>query len=126
MADAGGVHRLPRQIPVKLAMELILTGRLVEAPTALRMGLVNAVTPASELMPAATALATEILECSPLAVQAAKQAIMLGRQMPERDAVAAQFSLFELLRKSPDFLEGPRAFSEKRKPNWVGLDRVLS
>ena len=82
MAAAGGVHRLPRHIPLKVAMGMMLTGRHVTAAEALRVGLVNEVVPAAELMPTAERWAKEILECSPLSVQATKQAALEGLGKP--------------------------------------------
>src|SRR5262245_28715271 len=70
MAAAGGVHRLPRHIPLKVAMGMMLTGKPITAAEALRVGLVNAVVPLAELLPTAERWAQEILECSPLSVQA--------------------------------------------------------
>jgi enoyl-CoA hydratase/carnithine racemase len=120
MADAGGVHGLPRQIPSKLAMELILTGRFITAQRAAEIGLVNRVVRNDELLAAARELATEIMECSPKAVQAAKQAVVLGSGLTFEDAMFTEFSLFDRLKNSADFTEGPRAFSEKRSPKWEG------
>src|SRR5204863_7503346 len=66
MAGAGGVHRMARQVPLKLAMGLLLTGRLIQADEAYRIGLVNEVVPLAELMPTAERWAAEVLECAPL------------------------------------------------------------
>jgi enoyl-CoA hydratase/carnithine racemase len=118
MADAGGVHGLPRLIPRKLAMELILTGKFVTAERASELGVVNHVVPADELMGAAKGLAAEMMECSPKALAAAKQAATLGRDESYWDALETEYSMFESLKASADFIEGPKAFSEKRKPVW--------
>jgi enoyl-CoA hydratase/carnithine racemase len=118
MAAAGGTHRLPRQIPLKLAMGMMLTGRPVTAAEALRIGLVNEVVPGRELMAAAERWAREILECSPLAVQATKQAALMGLGRPLADALAGSYPLMQRLFASEDAVEGPRAFAEKRKPVW--------
>jgi enoyl-CoA hydratase/carnithine racemase len=82
MAAAGGVHRLPRHIPLKVAMGLMLTGKPLTAAEALRVGLVNEVVPQAELLRAAERWAKEILECSPLSVQATKQAALEGLGRP--------------------------------------------
>jgi enoyl-CoA hydratase/carnithine racemase len=121
MADAGGVHGLPRQIPIKLAMEMILTGQFIDARRAAEIGLVNRVVANDDLLPAARELAALIMECSPKAVQAAKQAVMLGGGLTFEEAMVTEFSMFERLKESADFTEGPRAFSEKRAPQWEGI-----
>ncbi len=120
MAAAGGVHRLPRHVPLKLAMGTILTGRHLSAAEAARIGLVNEVVPPGDLRAAAERWAREILECSPLSVQASKQAALQGLGRPLADAMAAQYPLVQKLFTSEDVVEGPRAFAEKRKPVWKG------
>ena len=120
MADGGGVYGLSRQIPTKMAMEMILTGQFITAQRATDLGLVNRVVGNDDLLTAARDLADSIMECSPAAVQAAKQAVMLGGELSFEDAMVTQFSMFERLKESPDFTEGPRAFSEKRAPKWEG------
>jgi enoyl-CoA hydratase/carnithine racemase len=118
MAGAGGVHRLPRMIPQKVAMGYILTGRHMTAQEALRWGIVNEVVPAAELMPTALKWAGEILECAPLSIRASKQAAMMGLGHPLDIALAMNYTENTRLRRSEDTVEGPRAFAEKRKPNW--------
>jgi enoyl-CoA hydratase/carnithine racemase len=121
MAAAGGVHRLPRHVPLKLAMGMIVTGRQITAAEAARIGLVNEVVPGAELMAAAARWAGEILECSPLAVQAAKQAALQGLGRPILEAMAEPYPLMRQLFTSEDAREGPRAFAEKRRPRWRGV-----
>jgi crotonobetainyl-CoA hydratase len=120
MADAGGVQRLIRRVPWHLAMGLILTGRFIDAAEAHRMGLVNEVVPKEDLLAAAERWAAAILECSPLAVQASKQAAIQGADWPLEIAMSRNYTLHQQLRQSEDFVEGPRAFAEKRKPVWTG------
>src|SRR5262245_5354445 len=118
MAGAGGVHRLPRMIPQKVAMGHILTGRHMTAQDALRWGIVNEVVPLPELMPTAMRWANEILEGAPLSVRASKQAAMTGLGHPLDVALAMNFTEAVRMRRSEDTVEGPRAFAEKRKPSW--------
>lgn len=122
LADEGGVVKLVRRIPYHLAMGLLLTGRFVSAAEALRMGLVNEVVPGSELMQAAERWAEEVLQCSPLAVQAAKQAAVTMLDLAPEAAARRIESLEAVrrLRQSRDYVEGPRAFAEKRRPIWQG------
>ncbi len=120
MAGAGGVHRLPRHIPLKIAMGLMLTGRHITAAEAHRWGLVNEVVPLKDLLPTAEKWAAEIMECSPLSVQATKEAAYMGLHLPLEEAVDKNFPATKKLFKSQDLIEGPRAFAEKRKPNWKG------
>jgi enoyl-CoA hydratase/carnithine racemase len=120
IAGAGGVHRLPRQIPLKRAMGMILTGKPIDAKTAYDWGLVNEVVPLEQLIPTAERWAREIMACSPLSVRASKEASMKGLDMPLESAVGTRFPGFQHLMQSEDFLEGPRAFAEKREPQWKG------
>ena len=118
MAGAGGVHRLPRMIPQKIAMGYILTGRHMTAQEAHRWGIVNEVVPLAALMPTAMKWAGEILEGAPLSVRASKQAAMMGLGQPLEAALAMNYTELTRMRRSEDTVEGPRAFAEKRKPNW--------
>ena len=120
LAAAGGVHRLARQIPLKVAMGLILTGGELSAEDALRIGIVNEVVPASELLTAAHRWTAAIEECSPLSVQASKQVAHMGLGRPVAEAMNACYPLMEALWRSSDCGEGIRAFAEKRKPRWTG------
>jgi enoyl-CoA hydratase/carnithine racemase len=119
-AGAGGVHRLARQLPFKLALGLLLTGRIFGAEEAHRIGLVNEVVPLADLMPAAERWAAEILECSPLSVQLTKEAALDGLQHSVDDALARDHDRLQRLLASADFVEGPKAFAEKRRPRWTG------
>ena len=119
-AGAGGIHRIARQVPLKHAMGLLLTGRIIQADEAYRIGLVNEVVPFAELMPTAERWAAEILECSPLSVQLTKEAVFDGLQYSVDDALERDHDRRDRLLASADFVEGPKAFSEKRKPQWTG------
>jgi enoyl-CoA hydratase/carnithine racemase len=120
MAGAGGVHRLPRQIPTKIAMGMILTGRHITAQEAYRIGLVNEVVPQGEALAAAERWANEILACSPISVRASKQAAMEGLETPLPVSLSRTYEWVTRMRNSEDTKEGPRAFAEKRPPQWKG------
>jgi len=120
IAAAGGVHRLPQQIPLKQAMGMLLTGRQIPAQEAYRLGLVNEVVPGTELLAAAERWAHEILECSPLSVRLTKEAALAGLSYPVEEAMHMDRPRLQRLLASQDFIEGPKAFAEKRKPHWTG------
>lgn len=120
-ALAGGLHRLPRQIGLKQAMGMILTGRRVSAAEGQQLGFVNEVVPPAELMNAARRWADLILECSPVSIRASKDSVLRGLDQSDlQQAMAQQLDSVAALYHSADFSEGPRAFAEKRKPNWQG------
>ncbi len=120
MAAAGGVHRLPRHIPLKIAMGMMLTGRHIMANEAAKWGIVNEVVALKELMPTAERWAAEIMECSPLSVQASKEAALAGLGMPLEEAAKKSYAGVSKLFRSKDAIEGPLAFAQKRKPQWKG------
>ncbi len=86
----------------------------------MRYGIANEVVPLKDLIPTAEKWAGEIMECSPLSMQATKQAAMDGLGQPVQAAIAKHYDLQAKLFRSKDAIEGPLAFSEKRKPNWTG------
>lgn len=118
-AGAGGLMRLPDQIPYRVAMELALTGNFIDAERALTLGLINRISegPAIE---GAMALAREITENGPAAVRVSKQIISESRGWPQSERWEKQDALLPQVFKSPDAREGAAAFAEKRKPNWTG------
>jgi len=120
IAGAMGVHRLPRQAPLKAAMGYMLTGRHIPAQRAYELGLASEVVPLAKLDEAVDAWVQDILRCAPLSVRSTKQSVLEGLEMTLQDAGAAQFDWETRRRTSNDAIEGPRAFAEKRTPNWTG------
>jgi len=118
---AGGTQRLPRLIGRARAKELILTARRIGADEAYRIGLVNAVAPAGELMPAALELAHSIARNGPVAVRAAKRAIDEGGELPLVDGLAVEARCYETTLPTEDRLEALAAFAEKRAPRYRGV-----
>lgn len=118
----GALQRLARELPMKDAMRLLLTGSHISAQEALRISLINEVVPHDELMPAALALAREILACAPLAVQATKQVVLKSLDMPDFQTAMdeSNYPSVQRMMESDDAREGPLAFSQKRPPRWQG------
>jgi enoyl-CoA hydratase/carnithine racemase len=119
-AGALGVHRLPRQIPMHQALGYMLTARHMEAPRAYELGLVNQLVPLADLDNAVDAWIGDILKCSPLSVRATKEAALTGLGMPLPEAAKARYEGVRRMASSEDYVEGPRAFAEKREPQWKG------
>ncbi|MBL4682825.1 MAG: enoyl-CoA hydratase/isomerase family protein [Pseudomonadales bacterium] len=120
-ALAGGIHRLPREIGMKQAMGMLLTGRRVAAEEGKALGFVNEVVPAGTALEAAKKWAEQILECAPLSVRCSKQAAMEGMSADSLEgAIQGKYTGISTMLKSEDFVEGPKAFAEKRKPVWQG------
>jgi dehydration protein DpgD len=115
---AGGVYRLPRQIPYHLAMSLIMTCKRITAQEAKALGLVSEVVPLNKLMETANAYADEILKGSPMAIRAAKEAVLKGLEIPIAQAMATTWPGQQAMHKSQDIKEGALAFVQKRPPQW--------
>lgn len=116
----GGTVRLPRLVGRGRALELLLTGALIDAQEAWRIGLVNRVVPADRLIAESTALLRTILENGPLAVRACLELVDAGSEMGLDQALGLEASWFGLLSETADMREGTRAFLEKRKPVFTG------
>ncbi|MAE78113.1 MAG: hypothetical protein CMJ85_14720 [Planctomycetes bacterium] len=116
----GGTQRLPRTVGIGYALEMILSGKRIDAAEALRVGLVNRVTEPDELLDEARATAQAILEKGPLAVRFAKEAVRRGLGMSLKDGLELEADLFGMISSTKDMKEGMQAFLEKRKPDFVG------
>jgi len=114
----GGTQRLPRVIPWCKAAELLLMGKLIDAQEAYRIGLVNKVVPQAEVMATAKEWAQIICKAGPLAVRAAKEAMIRGSAMTLEEGLRLENSLVASVMSTEDFAEGTGAFVEKRKPNY--------
>src|SRR5690348_3739204 len=115
----SGVHRLPRMIGQKAALGIILTGRRVSAAEGKELGFVNEVVPEGDAVAAAKRWAAQILECSPMAIRASKQVVYKSLDEPTLAAAMTRtYPAQEANLGSEDYVEGPRAFAERRKPNW--------
>ncbi|HAJ46298.1 MAG TPA: enoyl-CoA hydratase [Alphaproteobacteria bacterium] len=122
-ALAGGLHRLPREIGLKKALSMILTGRRVSAQEGQSLGFVNEVVPQSQLMEAARRWADQILALSPMSIRASKEAVYRGLTEPSVQAALkgqSQYPAVHAMYRSADFVEGPMAFAQKRTPQWKG------
>lgn len=120
IAAAGGVYRLPRALPRALAFELLATGDRLPATRALELGLVNRVTAPGKAVSGALSLAEQICGNAPVAVRESLKVARLALDYSDDELFALGLEGQEVVKATEDFQEGPRAFIEKRPPNWVG------
>jgi enoyl-CoA hydratase/carnithine racemase len=120
LPGGGGTQRLPRLIPLGRALEMLYTGSRIDAAEALRLGLVDHVVPAENLLEKCDVIAQAICRGAPLAVEKIRQSALEGRDQPLADGLKLEKELFDFLRSTSDSTEGARAFAEKRTPNWQG------
>ena len=120
MPGAGGTQRLTRAIGVARAMELVLTGRMIDASEAYAAGLVTSVVPTADVVSAALTLADTVASMPPLAVRAAKRSVLAAAELPLSAGLRAERDAFFDLFATNDQREGMRAFQEKRPPTWTG------
>ena len=120
ITGSAGVHRLPRQIGLKPAMGYMLTGRHMSADRAYELGLINEVVSADQLEEVVQGYVNDILACAPLAVRATKEAAMKGLDTSLSKAFYSSYETELKRRASEDAIEGPKAFAEKRDPEWKG------
>ena len=120
-ALAGGMNRLPRQIGVKRALGMILTGRHVPAEEGYQLGFVNEVVPHDQLMERTLEWAKMITACAPLSIRASKDVVYKSLDMASlQESMERHYDSVTAMSTSEDFIEGPKAFSEKRPPQWKG------
>lgn len=120
VAAAGGVYRLARALPRNVALELIVTGAELSAERAHEFGMVNQLAPEGEALAVATALASRICACAPIAV---RESLKVARAAADLDDATLHLMTREAMRRNSeteDYKEGPRAFIEKRSPRWLG------
>ena len=119
-AAAGGLVKLPKQIPYRLAMELALTGDFISAQRAYDLGLINQVVPSGTSLDAAKTLAAKIAANGPLAVAASMQVVSSAQDWTSDIMIDKQNEIVMPVFVSEDAIEGATAFAEKRAPNWKG------
>ncbi len=117
---AGGTWRLPRAVPLAKAMEIVLMADMITAAEAYRIGLINKVVPQAELMNEVERWVATLLQRGPLALRAAKQAMLQGLSLPLDEGMKLEYRLSRTLFSTEDAREGPKAFAEKRKPEFKG------
>ena len=120
MCGYGGSQRLPRLVGKGRALEMLLTGEMVDAAEALRIGLVNRVVPKDKLLEEATSLLRKMLGNGPVSLRFTLDAVNAGLEMPIDEALAHEATLFGLICTTEDMKEGTRAFLEKRPPKFQG------
>jgi enoyl-CoA hydratase len=117
---AGALVRLPRQIPYAHAMQMMLSGQPMDAPTALRVGLVNELVPAVEVLPRALELAAEVATNAPVSLSEIKRSVLLSSGKPMEEGFAIETQSRDRVMATEDAREGPRAFIERRAPVYKG------
>jgi len=120
VAGAGGLIRLPKRVPMAVALELALTAEPIDAAKALSIGLINRVVPSASLRDEALALAERIAKNAPMAVRVSKQVMRDAAERAEAEAWSINDAAFGAIGQSADAMEGAIAFAEKREPNWTG------
>jgi len=126
LPDAGGMQRLPKMVPPKVAASMLLSGRVMPAEEAARWGLLHAIAPGDRLMAEAITLAETVAKSAPLALQAMKAVLRQNENLSSREALErarpgqSGLPIFEAMARSEDMFEGSRAFVEKREPRWTG------
>jgi enoyl-CoA hydratase len=120
IAGAGGLIRMPKRLPMAVALELAMTGDAIDAGRAYALGLVNKVVPADSLLDEAVALAERIAANAPLAVRYSKSVMKRSADVPESEGWKINQEAVAVVFSSADAMEGPVAFAEKRPPNWQG------
>jgi enoyl-CoA hydratase len=118
MAAAGGLIRLPKRVPLAIALELAMTGDPIDAQRALQLGLVNRVVPVHDVVDEAIAIAERIGENSPIAVRMSRQLVREAGELTEAEGWARTLELMMPVFESGDAIEGATAFAEKRPPVW--------
>ena len=120
LATSGGLIRLPNIIPKKIASEMVLTGKLIDAQRAYEVGLVNYVVPREQVMDKAMELAEIIAANAPISLKLSKEIFHVATQCSFEDAQRYCNRCWDYIEKTEDAVEGPKAFLEKRKPDWKG------
>jgi enoyl-CoA hydratase len=120
IAGAGGLIRMPKRLPMAIALELAMTGDPIDADRALALGLVNKVVPSAQLVDEALALADRIAANAPLAVRYSKSVMKRSAEVSEAEGWKINGEAVGVVFSSADAMEGPIAFAEKRPPNWQG------
>ncbi len=120
IAGAGGLIRMPKRLPIAVALELAMTGDAIDAARAFELGLVNKVVAADALLAEATALAERIAANAPLAVRYSKSVMKRAAEVSEAEGWKINGEAVGVVFSSADAQEGPLAFAEKRPPNWQG------
>jgi enoyl-CoA hydratase/carnithine racemase len=120
LVPLAGMHLLPRQVGSKTAMAMLLAGVQLSATEALALGLVNEVTPPRGALDAAKALAQRVMKGAPMAIAACLDIARRSAAVSDvQEALRGQYDSLDALRRSADFIEGPKSFAEGRAPNWI-------